>query len=512
MSYLRARKLIAKYSRHNNAPSPRDSKRIQATTDALSRRCSSNFSEDGRSMAGILCILRALLVGMRQVPTEILMSILGWVLVMETYRVPGLTYERGLWNTSGLRLERVCSRWRQILIGNLSPHLLVHDQDRCAVRDTCRLLARKGVSTERQDLRFTIDSDPYRYWWPGQVDQRLTSLDGLIPRYASRIAELTLRSSLLNLLDFLSFPGVMSALRVLRLFCLGTRRDPGEREVRSLSVLAPKLQEFMFEHTGKQACCCGARRLPLVPKPCAVGLNVLISDERTAVAGHVEVLRKSAASIATCTVRTNPWTSLFMHPIASSDNDRVRMLSLGQLFLAFASTDAVSLFLNGIYCPSLWELRCSFSYNHFAAMAFFRRGGSNLTTLHLRLVKLDSSDLWELLVAQNKLETLVLDSITVDKRALNRLDGAAILPCLKVFTWLGFSSLLIPTIMSFISARCPGSVGRGNSSNLEDITLTLSMGIPSGRPVVNVLGEFQRARERWRQSGVKISFSGSYEI
>ncbi|KAJ7181214.1 hypothetical protein C8R46DRAFT_1071677 [Mycena filopes] len=468
MSYLAAletsTQLLHKYPQPNGHPSPEDAQVIRVTINTLSQRSSGNFSEGDEGITDILRRLRALLSGIRQIPNEILTVILELVLVGETYRFPGLTDKHGVRNHApGVRLERVCRLWRQILICNLTPHIQVDERDRFAWRDACRLLGREGASDTRQDLRITING------YPGEPRSR--ALDGLIKPYAPRLVELALSSSLRNLLAFLSLsPGTLPVLRL---------------EMQPLDILATKLEEFVFEHAGTGPCGCREWGLALALKPCGVRrLNLPIADERRDVVRLVKVLKEST-SLASCIVRTYPRTSPFLNPIPSSNDERAVMLSLGQLSLAFASTGEVSFFLSRISCPSLWELRWSYSYRHSAAMEFFNSCKPNLTILDLRHVRLASLPLRELLVGRKTLEKLVLDSVTgLDTGALDGLEGDEILPSLQRFKWLNVDDEMIQTITNFITARCPGSPGRHGCR-----TLGLT-------------------KDGWRELGVRVSFFG----
>ncbi|KAJ7166932.1 hypothetical protein C8R46DRAFT_1271989 [Mycena filopes] len=487
-------KLIDIYSQHNDAPSPGDAKLIQATINALSRRsCGENTTE-------ILRNLRTLLVGVRQIPAEILTAILESVLVGETYRVPGLTDQAGKRNNApGLMLERVCSRWRENVISSLTPHIQVNDSDldEFAWRDACRLLKRKGASDAREDLCLTID---------GHLGHRQSGIvDGLIRPYGSRIVELALTSSLHNLLAFLSLPpGTMPLLHVLRLVCLRAYSDPEEREIQPLHVLAPKLEEFVFEHAGTGSCFCHEFALSLQPRGVR-RLNLSILDNRQAIVGFIKMLTESS-SLASCIVRANP--NLRARDFnTSSDNERTVLLSLGHLCLKFATTDGISFFLSHISCPSLWELQWSHSYTHAAAMEFLTRCGSNLTTLDFSHITLDGSQLRELLIGRKTLEKLSLGSITgLDTDALDGLEGAEILPNLHTFKWLDFDSAMILTATKFISARCPGSSERNGCSFLEHLTLNFAY-----RPARTVQEEFLRTLDGWRESGVKTGDESVYE-
>ncbi|KAJ7151970.1 hypothetical protein C8R46DRAFT_1121648 [Mycena filopes] len=484
MSYLKALEtsiqLLHKYHQHNDSPSPEDAQVI--------RRSSGNFSEDDEGLTDILRRLRALLSGIRQIPNEVLTMILALVLVGETYRFPGLTDKHGVRNHApGVRLERVCRLWRQILICDLTPHIQVDELDRFAWRDACRLLEREGARDTRKDLRITING------YPGQPRSR--TLDGLIRPYAPRLVDLALSSSLRNLLAFLSLPpGTLPVLRLLRLLCFGARGNPEEREIQPLDILAPKLEEFVFEHAGTGPCGCREWGLALALKPCGVRrLNLPIADERRDVVRLVKVLKEST-SLASCIVRTYPRTSPFLNPIPSSNDERAVMLSLGQLSLAFASTGEVSFFLSRISCPSLWELRWSYSYRHSAAMEFFNDCKPNLTILDLRHVRLTSLQLRELLVGRKTLEKLVLDSITgLNTHALDGLEGAEILPRLQWFKWFNLDDGMLPTATTFISSRCPGSPGRRGCNPLGGVTLGIMH-----RPRDTVLSEFRRTKDGWR--------------
>ncbi|KAJ7166877.1 hypothetical protein C8R46DRAFT_1351125 [Mycena filopes] len=502
MSYLAALEtsiqLLHKYPQPNEHPSPEDAQVIRVAINTLSQRSSGNFSEDDEGITEILRRLRGLLSGIRQIPNEILTVILALVLVGETYRFPGLTDKHGVRNHApGVRLERVCRLWRQILICNLTPHIQVDELDRFAWRDACRLLEREGASDTRKDLRITING------YPGQPRSR--TLHGLIEPYAPRLVNLALSSSLRNLLAFLSLsPGTLPVLRVLRLLCFGARHDPEEREIQPLDILAPKLEEFVFEHAGTGPCCCREWGLALKLKPCGVRrLSLPIADERRDVVRLVKVLKEST-SLASCIVRTYPRTSPFLNPIPSSNDERAVMLSLGQLSLAFASTGEVSFFLSRISCPSLWELRWSYSYRHSAAMEFFNSCKPNLTILDMRHVRLASLQLRELLVGRKTLEKLVLDSVTgLDTGALDGLEGDEILPSLQRFKWLNVDDEMIQTIANFITARCPGSPGRHGCRTLGHVTLGIMR-----RAADSVLSEFRRTKDGWRELGVRVSFSG----
>ncbi|KAJ7166959.1 hypothetical protein C8R46DRAFT_1351162 [Mycena filopes] len=515
--------LLKKYSGNNNALRD-DAAAVREAITTLSRSPSES-SEDSDATADIVRKLRALLGGMRKLPDEPMREILSWALVEETYRVPGLTDKFGKKIAPGLTLERVCRQWRAILVSQLSPHIQVHDLDQFAVRDACRLLLRAGASAGRKDLRFTINGQS-RFWSPGlildlwDVDQRLSSFDTLIPTYAPRIAELTLRCSLSNLLELLSLPpGAMSALRVLRLFCLGGRLCLGLEPVRPLAVLAPQLEEFQFERQGRhEGCCCGDSRLALQLKPYTVRrLTLFVPENAGAVTGLIKVLGKSKR-LAQCIAKIYNLASfispIFRAPAVFPSDDEVAVLSVTQLFFEVAP-GAVSFFLCHISCPSLLDLRWTRYYEHRAAMAFFNRSGSNLTTLTLVEVHLNSCDLTELLAGLKKLEKLVLDQgqqITIPRDLLDGLDADDILPCLKVFNWISFDDWTIPTITKFVTPRCPGSAGRDNSSPLEFVTLRIRRPFQTKpRPRAPILEEFRRAQDRWRHSGVEVNFCGNVD-
>ncbi|KAJ7181259.1 hypothetical protein C8R46DRAFT_1345356 [Mycena filopes] len=518
--------LLKKYSGNNNALCE-DAAAVREAITTLSRSPSES-SEDSDATADIVRKLRALLGGMRKLPDEPMREILSWALVEETYRVPGLTDKFDKKIAPGLTLERVCRQWRAILISQLSPHIQVHDLDQFAVRDACRLLLRAGTSPGRKDLRFTINGH-VRFWSPTlvcnpwEVDRRLSkSFDTLIPTYAPRIAELTLRCSLSNLLEFCSLlPGAMSALLVLRLFCLGGRRRLGLEPVRPLAVLAPKLEEFQFERQGRhQGCCCGDSEFALQLKPYTVRrLTLLVPENPGAVTGLIKVLRKSKR-LAQCIAKTYHLPSsispIFEVPAVFPSDDEVAVLSVTQLFFEVAP-GAVAFFLCHISCPSLLDLRWTgHAYEHRAAMAFFNRSGSNLTTLTLVEVHLNSRDLSELFAGLKKLEKLVLEDITVNRDLLDGLNAADILPRLKVFNWILFDDWMISTITKFITPRCPGSAGRDDSSTLEFVTLRMGPGYRhrvqiKPRPRAPMLEEFRRTLDRWRHSGVEVNFCGNLE-
>ncbi|KAJ7181229.1 hypothetical protein C8R46DRAFT_1028547 [Mycena filopes] len=123
-------------------------------------------------------------------------------------------------------------------------------------------------------------------------------------------------------------------------------------------------------------------------------------------------------------------------------------------------------------------------------------------------VKLDSSDLWELLVERRTSEKSVLGYETgLDTHIM--LDGpewAETLPSLQRFKWLNVDNEMIPTITDFITARCPGRSGRHGCSTLGYITLWHHAS--TRRPADSILSGFLRMKDDWKDLRVKVSFSG----
>ncbi|KAJ7166938.1 hypothetical protein C8R46DRAFT_1095594 [Mycena filopes] len=502
MPYLDALEILAKYSQHNEPPSTVDASVIGATIDLLSWRSAHNLSDDSHDTTGILYSLRALRLGIRHLPDNILTRILTWVLVGETYRLPGLTDKWGERNNApGLRLERVCRRWRTIMICNLTPHVQINTLDQGAWRDACRLIERPGASAQRKDLCITIDGHPLEQPW------RLETILHFFIRYGRRIVELRIRSSLNNLVQFLALPPVFSALRELRLTCLGTR-DNLVFVVPRLADFAPNLEDFVFKHEGEGpfggSCHCRERRLALALNPCRVRrLNLPLPEHRTAINALIKMLKEST-SLVLCILRTYPRASQFRirENIASSDDETAVIPSLRVLTVVFASTGEASFFLGRIVCPSLRMFRWSYNYKHRTAVDFFNRCGWNLTVLNLRYVTLNTPQLREVLVRQKNLVELVLDSITGLKTyALDGLEGAEILPYLERFRWFNINDRMLPTVTTFISSRCLGSPGRWGFNSLGDVTLGIIR-----RPSDIVLAKFLETKDVWMALGVKVSY------